>query len=310
MGVFPYKKWGNVVYACLPHARGGVSSLTRFSITALVSSPRPWGCFSLPFSAYKPVLVFPTPVGVFRTKVGQPLFGNSLPHARGGVSRPRLRPLCRVRSSPRPWGCFRSCALPSTGRSVFPTPVGVFLAASVRDWPCASLPHARGGVSSMRGTRSRGATSSPRPWGCFFYARHAVTGSYVFPTPVGVFLHDRLHSPEGAGLPHARGGVSLPAGQLACAAPSSPRPWGCFCPLLLVTQWVLVFPTPVGVFPPTIKVSPLATGLPHARGGVSAKNTPFILIAQSSPRPWGCFLRNAAEDLLQEVFPTPVGVFL
>ena len=184
--------------------------MTRFSITALVSSPRPWGCVSLPFSAYKPVLVFPTPVGVFRTKVGQPLFGNSLPHARGGVSRPRLRPLCRVRSSPRPWGCFRSCALPSTGRSVFPTPVGVFLAASVRDWPCASLPHARGGVSSMRGTRSRGATSSPRPWGCFSMIDFTPPKGPVFPTPVGVFLFPPVSLLAPRRLPHARGGVSAP----------------------------------------------------------------------------------------------------
>ena len=71
-------------------------------------------------------LVFPTPVGVFLAvecgKSGDP----GLPHARGGVSRGRVRQKRRPRSSPRPWGCFQREADKRLLDIVFPTPVGVF----------------------------------------------------------------------------------------------------------------------------------------------------------------------------------------
>ena len=52
---------------------------------------------------------------------------------------------------------------------------------------------------------------------------------------------------------------------------------------------IKVFPTPVGVFPKTAAPIVAASGLPHARGGVSYRISGGI----------GCWI----------VFPTPVGVF-
>ena len=71
---------------CLPHARGGVSWRGDRSSSPLSSSPRPWGCFSLP--AVHPLFldVFPTPVGVFQGGSPPVPILSSLPHARGGVS--------------------------------------------------------------------------------------------------------------------------------------------------------------------------------------------------------------------------------
>ena len=50
-------------------------------------------------------------------------------------------------SSPRAWGCFWGSRSRGSQKSVFPTCVGVFLAALVLDVLYSSLPHVRGGVS-------------------------------------------------------------------------------------------------------------------------------------------------------------------
>ena len=152
----------------------------------------------------------------------------SLPHARGGVSLTTDSFFRLWSSSPRPWGCFWIYRASCEKCGVFPTPVGVFLWCSPawNLWTC--LPHARGGVSHEAAGGVENDLSSPRPWGCFYRARHAPPIFTVFPTPVGVFLTfmrtrltlKSLPTPVGvfliggsedfypAGLPHARGGVS------------------------------------------------------------------------------------------------------
>ena len=111
----------------------------------------------------------------------------------------------------------------------------------------------------------------------------------VFPTPVGVFLglHGALlFSP---GLPHARGGVSPRISSDDSYYWSSPRPWGCFCRYFYQLYNFIVFPTPVGVFLQGKIFISGRGGLPHARGGVSAKMRASPISFLSSPRPWGCF---------------------
>ena len=49
--------------------------------------------------------------------------------------------------------------------------------------------------------------------------------------------------------------------------------------------------------------------LPHARGGVSFIPVLRPTAVTSSPRPWGCFLRELSYSDQVAVFPTPVGVF-
>jgi len=151
-------------------------------------------------------------------------------------------------SSPRPWGCFRKKRIRPHDRSVFPTPVGVFLPISNDHLLLLSLPHARGGVSIHSYQEGSLHWSSPRPWGCFLIYRRDTIHFSVFPTPVGVFP------------------IRKPGGD---KRKSSPRPWGCFHHHLW-TRWLsLVFPTPVGVFL-YIKSQVKRHGrLPHARGGVS-----------------------------------------
>ena len=73
---------------------------------------------------------------------------------------------------------------------------------------------------------------------------------------------------------------------------SSPRPWGCFRSAEDLASHGLVFPTPVGVFPRPRPTPMDRSGLPHARGGVSAQQAHQAIQTASSPRPWGCFLRR------------------
>ena len=112
--------------------------------------------------------VFPTPVGVFPIRSKVATKGQSLPHARGGVS--------------------SAWAIPSWSAAVFPTPVGVFLKKPPERLHIGSLPHARGGVSAYKRKPLSYARSSPRPWGCFSMAAWKYWLPDVFPTPVGVFL--------------------------------------------------------------------------------------------------------------------------
>ena len=70
-------------------------------------------------------------------------------------------------SSPRPWGCFYAEQMKVIDSLVFPTPVGVFPCGGKPPSGIWSLPHARGGVSSIFGGVDIARQSSPRPWGCF-----------------------------------------------------------------------------------------------------------------------------------------------
>ncbi len=166
---------------------------------------------------------------------------------------------------------------------VFPTPVGVFLTLDTATVLEAGLPHARGGVSMAVFPVLVQPPSSPRPWGCFFGSCIFALRPRVFPTPVGVFPLALSADPPIAGLPHARGGVSY---------------------------LIPVFPTPVGVFLANKSSNILSIRLPHARGGVSGAALTTAGQKLSSPRPWGCFCYSYLEDVMEIVFPTPVGVFL
>ena len=194
-----------------------------------------------------------------------------------------------MRSSPRPWGCFYSLTSGKCEARVFPTPVGVFLFIFPQPALRGGLPHVRGGVSKKHGCQYIQAGSSPRPWGCFRHREQAYLASRVFPTPVGVFLR---------------------AGQkIRPVNRSSPRPWGCFPLFVDALIPNAVFPTPVGVFPPGSLSSWQCASLPHARGGVSQDLCWSAIVAESSPRPWGCFSGTSCAFLKFPVFPTPVGVF-
>ena len=65
----------------------------------------------------------------------------------------------------------------------------------------------------------------------------------------------------------------------------------------------------MGVFLAAFRSCVIRRSLPHARGGVSGGALSSQPQAMSSPRPWGCFQCSQLCDVLDFVFPTPVGVF-
>ena len=210
VGVFLSGRWIKIKNYCLPHARGGVSEGFKAYTVMIGSSPRTWGCFYETPQNPRIRKVFPTHVGVFlKVKSWQKLL-NRLPHARGGVSPEGYEEVPYVLSSPRTWGCFHTCLPLRYACLVFPTHVGVFLYKALHICHPHRLPHARGGVSTVRTSVSEGYV--------------------VFPTHVGVFLCIRGTGAVRARLPHARGGVSSQFLLFTYTQKSSPRTWGCFPP--------------------------------------------------------------------------------
>ncbi len=131
---------------------------------------------------------------------------------------------------------------------VFPTHVGVFLLGLLTPNQKKSLPHARGGVSTMIYEIEQQIESSPRTWGCFRWKAWRKLAGIVFPTHVGVFLLRSTIHPDFPSLPHARGGVSKVSRKTGRPRQSSPRTWGCFPSLSTSRRASIVFPTHVGVF--------------------------------------------------------------
>ena len=150
------------------------------------SSPRSWGCFSCSVARVRALAVFPTLVGVFLSSCHFLPWSQSLPHARGGVSKAIQEKLYLSLSSPRSWGCFWTLGRRCLCYGVFPTLVGVFPSRGRPPLEEGSLPHARGGVSLMSLDKLCPPRSSPRSWGCFLARAPDDTASKVFPTLVGV----------------------------------------------------------------------------------------------------------------------------
>ena len=127
MGVFPRLEVTALDEVGLPHARGGVSIAWLEDHATARSSPRSWGCFYVRQGLRHHGQVFPTLVGVFLVSALWYAGRRGLPYARGGVSRGETLAPGQTASSPRSWGCFSGLRYVSSGRSVFPTLVGVFL---------------------------------------------------------------------------------------------------------------------------------------------------------------------------------------
>ena len=138
-----------IAYKGLPHVRGGVSGQGGLIWVKKTSSPRAWGCFHTVQGVQVGYHVFPTCVGVFLLPGLCPLLQPRLPHVRGGVSPAGSSEALHCESSPRAWGCFRSIVFFQYPRRVFPTCVGVFLAAHIAPRAKQCLPHVRGGVSGF-----------------------------------------------------------------------------------------------------------------------------------------------------------------
>ena len=112
------------------------------------------------------VILFPTPVGMFRRSSSQTPPGGAFPHARGDVPYSRFIPFSFLCFSPRPWGCSVKLHRCATGFVLFPTPVGMFRRETTIALRQPSFPHARGDVPVVSSVLIVPTSFSPRPWGC------------------------------------------------------------------------------------------------------------------------------------------------
>ena len=139
-----------------------------------------------------------------------------------------------------------------------------------------SLPHACGGVSPVPELEIARCSSSPRMWGCFQACPFRFFAVRVFPTHVGVFPGLPYPRTTPRSLPHACGGVSRRRRSRACSSRSSPRMWGCFLFIWMLSNGRWVFPTHVWVFPYRAASHPTQKGLPHACG--ARNKAPFLTV--------------------------------
>ena len=154
-----------------------------------------------------------------------------------------------MRSSPQAWGCFQI----------------------EREGVCrfSGLPHRRGDVSMDKRYDGETVMSSPQAWGCFYDVLVCVGRKRVFPTGVGMFLHNLTSHDIHVRLPHRRGDVSVGRVHPGLVPQSSPRAWGCFLFGVPATGLSRVFPTGVGMFPCNQPLRFSKARFPHGCGDVS-----------------------------------------
>ncbi len=212
---------------CFPHARGDVPRRPSLSVVMRVFSPRPWGCSAHNRQISRRSGVFPTPVGMFRTRRANDGRGFGFPHARGDVPFWRAGKIEEATFSPRPWGCSVGTFDMLKYRDVFPTPVGMFRVAVNGMIILQGFPHARGDVPCLTYTDITIIGFSPRPWGCSVLFLGLKKAKRVFPTPVGMFLPMTMTFLVIRSFPHARGDVPTSSDLALTKDMFSPRPWGC-----------------------------------------------------------------------------------
>ena len=130
--------------ARFPHARGDGPYSSSWSVKLWPFSPRAWG-----WSGQRAVLpqsggVFPTRVGMVRTRRNTPPASSSFPHARGDGPRILSPSPSPASFSPRAWGWSVDGVRRQRGRLVFPTRVGMVRAAPSLRSSSGRFPHARG----------------------------------------------------------------------------------------------------------------------------------------------------------------------
>ena len=109
-----------------PHSRGDVPEHGAVRHQTAPFSPLTWGCSIYDVHYLSPSCVFPTHVGMFRSRSRRRPPSHSFPHSRGDVPL-----LCRkIREwasfSPLTWGCSVPDGLTASRIAVFPTHVGMF----------------------------------------------------------------------------------------------------------------------------------------------------------------------------------------
>ena len=209
-----------------PHARGEHGTATPPTVSAVGSSPRPWGTHGSDSELPSSGRFIPTPVGNTPAARGSRRSAAVHPHARGEHATVSGSPVGNAGSSPRPWGTPKGKTVHELLTRFIPTPVGNTAQHGGLVGAVTVHPHARGEHGD--------AVEAP------------VQVVRFIPTPVGNTLVELSGSQPQPVHPHARGEHSGEDYPSTLVNGSSPRPWGTPQDEELGHQRARFIPTPVG----------------------------------------------------------------
>ena len=234
--------------AAFPHACGDVPEETCQPRAHAIFSPRLWGCSGVRCATENLRRLFPTPVGMFRSRPRDSERCFPFPHACGDVPATMASASASVSFSPRLWGCSGKTCQPRAHAILFPTPVGMFRSRWPA-WRCRrTFPHACGDVPEKHANLGHTQSFSPRLWGCSGRRAARPRRRRLFPTPVGMFRQIRRYTVKRSTFPHACGDVPRLRRRYGVQFAFSPRLWGCSDAERRDCHGCVLFPTPVGMF--------------------------------------------------------------
>ncbi len=270
----------------VPHARGdGPRDLEVFFLCS-VRSPRTWGWTVASSKKLASHTAFPTHVGMDR-HISYPWSTiRRVPHARGDGPESYELAMRHLWRSPRTWGWTTDCD-ENPPEGAFPTHVGMDRCVFHRIRALGRVPHARGDGPWLPASSCRIAKRSPRTWGWTGPRSIRRKWHLAFPTHVGM---DRPSIPitiSRPRVPHARGDGPRCPGVPPGVPTRSPRTWGWTVVLDGLDEFLIAFPTHVGMDRCCSGVGSGARCVPHARGDGPRWSAYRSERWWRSPRTWG-----------------------
>ena len=193
------------IILCVPHRRGDGPSPDTLNSVRHTCSPQAWGWPAQREHLAREHQVFPTGVGMARSRSAARKCWSCVPHRRGDGPANHERLTRDDLCSPQAWGWPAVSDFERAHAFVFPTGVGMARWVSRSVAGRLSVPHRRGdGPSSCWGARTGGGCS-PQAWGWPAGRAAAEHPPRVFPTGVGMARPSWSTIQGFMGVPHRRG---------------------------------------------------------------------------------------------------------
>ena len=189
----------------IPHTRGDGPVSQAVRCCCWKYSPHTWGWTARLIGARVTTRVFPTHVGMDRSRSTRPASWSCIPHTRGDGPSVRRRRRHRKAYSPHTWGWTANRHTIAKQTLVFPTHVGMDRFAYMVNVCKGRIPHTRGDGPFKTSCWLMSHQYSPHTWGWTEETRRGVVTKLVFPTHVGM---DRIWNVPGTrteSIPHTRG---------------------------------------------------------------------------------------------------------
>ena len=191
---------------------------------------------------------------------------------------------------------------------VCPTRVGMSRIIQGRLQGKLSLSHASGNESTHWEMQPDIVRSIPRTWEWLDVLSEIRAPQCVCPTHVGMTRRFRRKRWLGICLSHARGNVSDGSLKPKYLLKFVPRTWECVAFAESAQNFWEVCPTRVGMCRSNYTVIRPYNGLSHAGGNVSKDYLEYSRRIRFIPHLWEWVVRRLAQEILDLVYPTRVGM--